>query len=112
MLPFTDRAAIFREQAQPSKGPNVRVKTQLYPNVPCLIVPVSSFDRMNAYGLESTHVVWVPRWLTLLKEDEVRVGRRTEPVTGTVTPIVYVVNGRRMFKVGLRHKAFYASERE
>ena len=112
MIPLTERAAINRSVAEPSKGPNVRTKQAVYTDIPCQIVPVSSFDRMSAYSLESTHVIWVPAWLELHKEDEVRVGRRTDPISGTVTTLIYVVNGRRRFRIGLPHRAFYATERE
>jgi hypothetical protein len=112
MIPLTERAAIYRSVAEPSKGPNVRVKKAVYASIPCQIVPVSSFDRMSAYSLESTHVIWTPAWLNLHKEDEVRVGRRTDPVSGIVATYIYVVNGRRRFRIGLQHRAFYTSERE
>lgn len=111
MLPLTARASIYRSVAEPSKGVNVRSKQQVFADIPCQIVPVSSFDRMQAFSLESTHVVWVPRWLELLKEDELRTGTRTDQM-GDNTAIVYVVNGRRRFAIGLQHRAFYVSERE
>jgi hypothetical protein len=66
---------------------------------------------MQSYSLESTHVAWCPRWLELLKEDELRSGTRTDQM-GDVAPTIYVVNGRRRFAIGLRHTAFYVSERE
>jgi hypothetical protein len=112
VLPLTEVAGVYRSLPVPAKGANVRDKIQAYPTIPCLIVPVSSFDRVQAYGLESTHVVWVPQWLELLKEDEVRTGRRTDPVSQAVSPYVYVVNGRRKFRVGLIHRAYYATERD
>lgn len=80
-------------------------------NIPCLVVPVSSFDRTVSTALESTHIVWVPRWLDILKGDELRTGRRSDDFGDKLT-YTYVVNGRRRFTVGLQHKAFYATERE
>jgi|ERR1700729_851473 len=111
MLPLTERTAVYRSVAEPLKGVNVRSKQQVFADVPCQIVPVSSFDRMQAFSLESTHVIWVPRWLELLKEDELRTGSRTDQM-GDLASIVYVVNGRRLFRIGLQHRAFYCSERE
>ncbi len=111
MLPLTEHAAVYRSLSEPSKGINVRTKREVYSNISCLIVPVSSFDRMQAFGLESTHIIWVPRWLDLIKEDELRTGRRTDQM-GDLTTMTYVVNGRRLFRIGLQHRAYYASERE
>lgn len=111
MIPLTERADVYRTTAQPAKGPNVRAESKILSGVPCQIVPMSSFDRQQAYSLEATHVIWFPRWTELLKEDEIRCGRRTDPFGDQLT-YVYVVNGRRRFRVGLQHRAYYASERE
>jgi hypothetical protein len=111
MLPLTERATIYRSIGEPSKGINVRTKREVFSDIACQVVPVSSFDRMQAFGLESTHIIWVPQWLELLKEDELRTGRRTDQM-GDLTTITYVVNGRRLFRIGLQHRAYYASERE
>jgi hypothetical protein len=111
VIPLTERADVYRTVAQPAKGPNVRAEAKIFAGIPCQIIPMSSFDRQQAYSLEATHVVWVPRWLELLKEDEIRCGRRTDPFNNQLT-YVYMVNGRRRFRLGLQHRAYYTTERE
>ena len=111
MIPLTERADVYRTIAQPTKGPNVRAESKVYSGIACQFVPMSSFDRQQAYSLEATHVLWVPRWMDLKKEDQIRTGRRTDPFNNQLT-YVYVVNGRRRFRLGLQHRAYYCTERE
>jgi hypothetical protein len=111
VIPLTERADVYRTQAQPAKGPNVRGNARIFQAIPCQIVPMSSFDRQQAYSLEATHVIWMPRWCELVKEDEIHSGRREDPFGDQLT-YVYVVNGRRRFRIGLQHRAYYCTERE
>lgn len=111
MLTFTDRATIYRSVASTSRGPRARSEKPIYTNVPCLVVPISTFDRAVNFARESTHVAWVPRWLELLREDELRVGRRTDDF-GDKLLYGFVINGTRRFRVGLQQRAYYATERE
>jgi hypothetical protein len=111
MIPLTERARIYRSVADPSQGPNARSDQQIYADIPCQIVPISSHTLPGQYFQESTHVIWVPRWLSLLKEDEIRSGRRTDPFAD-VEYYVYVIDGRPRFKIGLPHREYYASERD
>lgn len=111
MLPLTERADVYRTVAQPAKGTNVRANTRILQGIPCLIVPMSSFDRQQAYSLEATHVAWFPRWCELRKEDQIRSGHRSDSFSDDLT-YVYVVNGLRRFRIGLQHRAYYCTERE
>ena len=111
MIPLTERADVYRTGALPSKGPNVRGEKRILKGVACQIIPVSSFDRVQAFNVEATHVIWLPAWIELLKEDEIRCGRRTDQF-GDLLTYVYVVNGRRRFRLGLQHRAYYCGERE
>lgn len=110
MLVLTDRAAVYRSVAEPAKGPRARSQQTIFDALACLVVPVSSYDRVAPYARESTHVVWVPRWATLIKEDELRVGYRQD-VFADRLEFVYVVEGVRRFKFGFQHRAYYVSER-
>lgn len=108
---LVERADVYRTVAQPAKGPHVRGEQRILQGIPCLIMPMSSFDRQQAYSLEATHVAWFPKWCELLKEDEIRHGHRTDPFGDQLT-YTYVVNGRRRFVIGLQHRAYYCTERE
>jgi len=91
---------------------NVFADTEVYGSIPCAIVPISKLDQVVPYAYESTHVIWVPYWLELRKEDQIRYGRRLADAFGNVVPWTYVINGRRQFDLGIRQLAFYSKEME
>ncbi len=108
MLVLPQKAAVWR---QTDDGTGGRNESQVIKTVDCLVVPVSRFDRQSPYALEATHVLWVPGWLTLFKEDEVRYGRYAT-LYGDIEPYVYVVVGRREFRFGQQGRAYYTTERQ
>jgi hypothetical protein len=89
-----------------------------YTRIPCLRVPISSFDEISSplssstgtiqadrgtfpsppseyfhpEARQATAVFLVPQYVALLSEDELRHGRRTD-ITGTVQPYRYTVSG-------------------
>lgn len=86
--------------------------TAVYTRIPCLRVPISSFDKVAASlvarstgstegfhveGRESTDIFLLPSWVPIQTEDELRRGRRTQ-VTGTVAQYRYTVNGIRDYE--------------
>lgn len=81
--------------------------------VACLLVPISQIDASVSYALESTHVVYLPRWFGgLRKEDEIRLSGRIDSSDARV-PNRYIVKGVQRFPVfGLQHTAAYCQERE
>jgi hypothetical protein len=87
------------------------VETLIIASVPCAILPVSTQDRNSMYSYESTHVIWVPEWLELRQEDQLRYGRRTPDMFGNVNPYVYTVNGRRHISQSIPQTAWYVTER-
>lgn len=109
MPQLTDRCEVWRfVQADGSKP-----MTAVYTRVPCLRVPVSSFDKVAAAlsaattgtqpseftrseARESTDVFLVPSWITLRTDDELRRGRYTDN-NGTVVPYRYSVDGIRAY---------------
>lgn len=97
---------------------NFKLQPTKWTNVPASIVPISSFDQSQPYSYGSTHVLWVPYWLDLLKDDEVRYGRRprdefSQLAAAQIVPFVYVVNGRRRFPgQGPTLTAYYAKEKD
>lgn len=107
---LTRRGQLWRAvpQSQQALGTTFEV---INANVLFEVVPISEFDERVAYALQATHVLWVSRWLSLLKEDEVRyssfVNAAAQPATYR-----YVVNGKQDFQVGLRNCAYYVTERE
>ena len=100
-------ASVWRMIGTPSSF----VETQVYGSVRCAIIPISSLDVQQPYAFQSTHVVWMPFWAELMKEDQIRWGRRKDRY-GNVTPWVYFVVGRRDFREGPRQLAWYAQERD
>jgi hypothetical protein len=93
----------------------------VYTRVPCLRVPVSSFDKVanalmardtggsesfRAEGRSSTDVFLVPKWVAVQTDDELRRGRRTD-ITGTVGPYRYTVDGLRDYE-GLGYQSTVA----
>ena len=85
---------------------------QIYASIQVAIVPISKLDRSNPYAYEATHVLWVPFWLDLRKEDQVRYGRRLPDSQGNVVPYIYVINGKATYSLGVSQVMLYATERE
>lgn len=85
--------------------------TQVYASVPCQIVPISSFDRVESYSFNSTHLLYVPLWISLQKEDEMRLGRRTLAETPSVVARAYAVNGERTFRLGGQQHSYYCNQK-
>ncbi len=105
------RAAVYRFTNNPGSVPG-QAETQVYPVIQCAIVPISSFDAAQSYGYEQTHVIWVPKWLALRKDDEIHWGQRLPDNYGTVAPNVYVVNGSRTFTHAPFQAAYYCREKQ
>lgn len=105
------QVAVWRRVQVGPRGINaVYNDTQIVPRVAAAIVPISDFDIHVPYAHESTHIVWVPYWLLLRKEDEVRYGRDDPDASGNVQPYRYTINGRREFRLGIPQRAYYAKE--
>jgi hypothetical protein len=107
---LTRRGQLWRVvQASPSQlGSSYAL---IMPDLAFEVVPVSDLDQRQAYALEATHVLWAPRWLTLLREDEVRYGSYVN-TAGQAQVYRYVVNGKRDFRTGFRQVSYYVTERE
>lgn len=108
MIRLTERCEVWRIS---SSGPR-RSVTVIYANVPCLRVPISSFDGMPDYARRSTHVVFVPRTHARLlrTEDELRTGRRVNNA-GQVVAHRYGVDGIRDYRsLGVLHTEVYCTE--
>lgn len=94
--------------SQPGLG---EAMTMIVPSIRFEVIPISRFDREQPYALEATHLLWVPRWQELRKEDEIRYGEWTNS-QGVTQAFRYVVNGKRQFRVGFINTAYYCTERE
>jgi hypothetical protein len=90
---------------------NNRVMSEVYSAIWCSIIPVTSFRLMVPYAYESSHVVFVPRWLSLRLEDELHTARRSADSFGNIGPVVYTINGIRTFRAGGRQRIIYAKEK-
>ena len=86
--------------------------TKIFTQIPCALVPISKLDHQQPYNFEATHTVFLPFWLQLRKEDELRYGRRPLDTYGDVQPMVYVLNGRTPYSIGGLQVVWYATERE
>lgn len=107
-MQLTERCDVWRMQGTYDQG---RRETLVLSRVPCLRVPVSSFDKVASalvarstgssesfrpQDRESTDLFLLPSWAAVQEEDEVRQGRRVD-VTGAVQPNRYTVDGVREF---------------
>lgn len=104
------RASVWR--MAPRQGGGGYVEQAVYNAIHCAVVPVTSLDAQQPFAYESTHIIWVPRWLVLRKEDQLRYGRRLPDTAGNVLPWTYVLNGRRRFTQGVPQIAWYAKEKD
>jgi hypothetical protein len=86
--------------------------TEVYNQIPCAFVPISKLDHTQPYNFEATHIILVPYWLFLRKEDELRYSRRPLDDYSDVQPVVFVLNGRTPYSQGGNQVVWYASERE
>lgn len=109
MPQLTERTDLWRMVGTYDGGKTMKaVLTQ----VPCLRVPISSFDKLAAaltardttpsesfrsQGRQSTDVFLLPAWVDVREDDELRRGRRTD-ITGTVVPFRFTVNGVRDYE--------------
>ena len=87
-----------------------QTETILYPSLKAAIVPVSNLAAEQAFGYEATHIIWIPAWAHLRREDEVRWGRRDDDAFGDVEMLRYTVKGGRLFKLGGTQRAYYSKE--
>lgn len=86
----------------------------VYTRIPCVRVPISSFDTIaaalsssmrsgipseyfRAEGRDSTDVFILPDWLQVQTDDELRRGRRVD-INGTAVAYRYTVAGIRTFE--------------
>lgn len=79
--------------------------------LPFEVVPVSEPDRVIPYARESTHLMWVPRFVSMRKEDEVRWGAYVN-AAGVEQCYRFVVNGKDAYQTGFRGAAYWVTERE
>jgi hypothetical protein len=109
---LTERADIWRLLPVPSKPGRSDMKVWRR-NVLCHLEPISSVDLTVPFALQSTHVIYLPYWVTRLRhEDEIRLSGFVA-ADGTRVARRYVVKGIRRFGTfGLRHIAAYCEERE
>lgn len=102
------RASVTRKKRNSSGG---YVDTQIFKDIHCEILPISSLDQVVAYARESSHVIWVSHWIFLRKEDRIIYGRQlADPELDVLLPFIYVVNGIRTFEAGIPQRAYYARE--
>lgn len=101
--------AVFRNF---SVGGGSMSTQQAFARLRCAIVPVSRLDSPQDYAYESTHVVWVPHWIALRKEDELRYGRRPPDPFGNIVQFVYVLNGHTRITQSVQLHAYYAREKD
>lgn len=108
MPQLTDRCELWRFVGQYDASKNLQA---VYTRVPCLRVPISSFDRLasaisassrgtspsesfRSEARESTDVFLVPNWVRILADDELRRGRRVD-INGNAVAYRYTVDGIR-----------------
>lgn len=109
MPQLTQLCDVWRMVGQYDGGKQMQA---VYTRVPCLRVPISGFDKVAAAlvarstgatesfrpeGRTSTDVIFVPGWMHVQAEDEIRRGRRVD-VTGAVVPHRYIVDGARDYE--------------
>jgi hypothetical protein len=109
MPQLTERCDVWRMVGTYDAG---KTEKPVYTRVPCLKVPMSSFDKVaqslvgrssaasesfRSGGRESTDLFLLPSWVPVLTDDELRRGRRVD-VTGAVQPYRYTVNGIRDYE--------------
>jgi hypothetical protein len=109
MPQLTERTDIYRMVGTYDGGKTTQA---VYTRVPCLRVPISSFDQVAAAlvarttgetesfrseGRSSTDLFLLPDWVNVQIEDELRRGRRTD-ITGAVVPFRYTVDGVRDYE--------------
>lgn len=107
--PILDRTvSVWRRVNNPTGQPR-QIKAAVYSAIRASIVPISSFDADKDYARESTHVIWVPHWLVLRRDDEIRWGQRDADNFGDVAAEAFIVVGRRLFThQGPRERSYYA----
>lgn len=109
MPQLTERCDVWRMVGTYDSGKQMKA---VYTRVPCLRVPVSSFDKLASAlaarstgstesfrpeGRESTDLFLLPTTFQVQYDDEIRRGRRTD-VTGTVVPYRFTINGIRDYE--------------
>ena len=109
MPQLTEQCEVWRMVGQYDGGKQMEA---VYTRVPCLRVPISSFDKVAAAlvarstgatesfrseGRTSTDVFLLPSWLSVQVEDEIRRGRRLD-VRGAAVPYRYTVDGVRDYE--------------
>lgn len=79
----------------------------VYTSIPCAIVPISQFDSISPFFRESTHVVWIPNYIVMRKEDQLKVNGQAPTPEGDNQPIVYTVDGRGDFRLGMTEIIYF-----
>lgn len=110
-MQLTERTDIWRFVGAYDGG---RTQQLVYTQVPCLRVPLSSFDKLagalsssmrpsvpseyfRSEGRQATDVFLLPTWVAVRADDELRRGRRTD-INGNVVANRYTVSGIRTFE--------------
>lgn len=110
-MQLTERTDIWRMVGTYDAGKSMQA---VYTQVPCLRVPISSFDKLagalsssmrpsmpseyiRSEGRQATDVFLLPAWVAIQADDELRRGRRTD-INGNVVAYRYTVSGIRMFE--------------
>jgi len=107
---LTRRGTVYRK-VQASQTQLGATDVIVYPFIAFEVVPVSDLDRVVPYALEATHILWVPRWASLHKEDVV-VYASYANTFGARAPFRFVVNSRHQNVRGLPNTGYYCTERE
>jgi hypothetical protein len=110
-MQLTERTDVWRMVGTYDGGKTMQA---VLTRVPCLRVPISSFDKLasalsastrsnspaeffRSQGRESTDVFLLPAWVTVKTDDELRRGRRVD-INGNAVPYRYTVNGVRTYE--------------
>lgn len=111
MPQLTERCDIWRMVGTYDGGKQMQA---VHTQVPCLRVPISSFDKLagalaasmrgnipsesfRSEGRESTDVFLIAAWMSVQPDDELRRGRRID-INGNAVPYRYTVGGVRAYE--------------
>lgn len=100
-------ASIWRKVGNSSVGYQ---DTQVYGSITCAIIPISKLSHEEPYARESTHLIWVPHWIVLHKEDVVRYGRQIPGPANDIVQWMYTITSRSRFIPGIPQANYYARE--
>jgi len=91
---LTGRCDLWRMTLQPG-GRKLMAAYQT--RVPCLRVAISGFESLPAFARESSDVFFLPTWLSVRDDDEIRLGRRVD-ADAVPSQHRYTIDGLRRFE--------------